>query len=106
MNRKCNFKFSILKIIFRNYFKTRLSSRSKLDLTSFGTKEQLIDLCSQIETYLSDNSRLAYPVVYFRTDLFKEQQTLLSSLQQIVKKHNGQIVDKAGEADRLSTVDR
>lgn len=69
----------------------------------FGKKSQIIDLFSQIESCLVENSRLLYPTCYFRTDLFQTQdlQSLLLKLHEIVKKHKGQIASSVEDADHI-----
>ena len=75
----------------------------KLDLSVFGKKAQLFELCSLVETSLVENQRLLYPTCYFRQDLFSssELNSLLVRLQEIVRKHKGQLVDKLEEADHV-----
>ncbi len=60
-------------------------------------------MCSQIEDYLIENSRLSYPTIHFRSDLFtgNELNALLNRLKDIAKKHKSQIVDKPEEADHI-----
>ncbi len=75
----------------------------KLDLSLFGKKNQILELCSQIETCLAENSRLLYPTCFFREDLFvgHESQALLARLKDIVRKHRGAITESMEEADHV-----
>lgn len=74
-----------------------------MDLTLFGKRQAIIELCQQIETCLIDNNRLLLPSCYFRADLFSAEQaaTLLPQLQQIVTKHRGRVVDSPDDADHI-----
>lgn len=80
-----------------------LTFRSKLDLSLFGKKNQIVELCSQIETTLVENKRLLYPTCYFRDDLFvgAELSALLAKLQEIVRKHKGKVAESAEDADHI-----
>ena len=42
-----------------------------------------------------------YPSCYFKQELFAGNQTLLTHLYEIVKKHKGQVVDKLDDADHV-----
>ena len=75
-----------------------------MELNLFGkTRPQLFELCSDIENYLIENSRLIYPTIFFKSELFNtnELKEMLSHLKEIVIKHKGQIVDKIEEADHV-----
>ena len=50
-----------------------------------------------------DNQRLLYPTCFIRNDLFvgAEMLSLLARLQDIIRKHKGQIADKMEEADHV-----
>jgi SWI/SNF related-matrix-associated actin-dependent regulator of chromatin subfamily C len=75
----------------------------KLDLTLFGKKNQILELCAQIETCLAENGRLLFPTCFFREDLFAgaENSALLTRLKELVRKHKGTITDNMDEADHV-----
>lgn len=76
---------------------------SKFELQSFGKKNELLDLCSQVETCLIENQRLVLPKCYIKQDLFNtaELQSLYARLVDILKKHKGQLADSVQEADHV-----
>lgn len=76
---------------------------SKLDLTLFGKRAQVIDLCAQIERALIENNTLAYPACYFRQELFVggDLPALYARLLDIVKKHKGTVAAHQQDADHV-----
>jgi len=90
--------------LFSAVFKQKYEQKiAKLELPLFGKPAQLVELCALIEQSLVDNQRIMYPSCYFRQDLFvgSENQSLLNRLNEIVKRHNGQVVDKIEDADHI-----
>ena len=102
MSKKCNFHIFNL-LIKINLIKLIITCRSKLDLSQFGKKSNIIELFAQIEQCLAENQRLLYPTCFFRQDLFvgTELQSLLQRLQDILKKHKGQIAATMEDADHV-----
>jgi SWI/SNF related-matrix-associated actin-dependent regulator of chromatin subfamily C len=89
----------LFSVVFKYKHEQKIS---KLDLTAFGKRQSIIDLCQQIETCLIESNRLLLPSCYFRTELFgSAHQGLLQQLQTIVTKHKGRVVDSMDDADHI-----
>lgn len=75
----------------------------KLDLQLFGKKNQILDLCSEIETCLIENDRLVLPKCYIKQDLFvgPQLQALHTKLVEILRKHKSQLVSSVQDADHV-----